>query len=95
MSARVPLGRLVVTRGVNDSIADSAAFAKDVCEALGRFVAGDWGNVDPEDRAENDRALLAGNRLLGSYRAGQAQEKIWVITEADRSVTTVLFPDEY
>jgi len=64
-----------------------------VLAALGRHVRGDWGDVDAEDRAANDRALREGTRVLSSYRAGGV--KFWVITEADRSATTVLLPSEY
>lgn len=60
---------------------------------LARHFSGDWGTVDDEDKAANDYALEHGQRLLSAYRVGD--EKMWVITEWDRSVTTVLTPDEY
>ena len=87
--ARLRLGRLFTTPGVLERVAGDAVLA-----ALGRHVRGDWGDVDAEDRAANDRALEEGTRVLSSYRDA-AGVKFWVITEADRSSTTVLLPSEY
>lgn len=87
-------GQTVWTRGVNDKVADNEEFAKFVLESLKRHIKGDWGDLCEEDRQENELALKEGFRLFSSYeKAGLP--KIWIITEADRSVTTVLFPDEY
>jgi len=77
-----PLGQLVMTRGVNDLVADDEAFAKFITESLNRHVKGDWENLTDEDKQENKLSL------------GELP-KIWIITEADRSATTILFPDEY
>ena len=55
---------------------------------------GDWGDVPPEDAAENELSLRKGFRLLSAYHT-KDKEKIWIITEADRSVTTLLLPAEY
>ena len=60
---------------------------------LARHTAGDWGDVGAADAAENDLSLARGFRLLSSYRAGAA--RIWIITERDRSATTLLLPEEY
>lgn len=61
---------------------------------LDRHVSGDWGDLDPEDKARNDAALASGEeRLFSSYNVGD--EKLWVITEWDRSVTTILLPSDY
>ena len=59
--------------------------------ALTRHAAGDWGNLCDEDRRENELALQEGHRLLSAYQADDGT-KFWIITEADRSVTTVLLP---
>ena len=91
---RVPLGQLVITRGVNDRVADDTQFAKFVIESLGRHAKGDWGDLCQEDKKENDFSLREGFRLLSAYER-EGLPKIWIITEADRSATTVLFPDEY
>ena len=56
--------------------------------------AGDWGDLNAADRAANDRALQSGERIISAYRLGNDQ-KIWIITEADRSATTIVLPAEY
>ena len=61
---------------------------------LVRHIAGDWGDVDEHDRRENELSLIHGFRLLSAYTL-YSGTKIWIITEADRSVTTVLLPEEY
>jgi len=92
--AKFPMGKLVSTAGVNDLMADNTNFAKFVREGIGRHANGDWGDLDAEDRRVNDDALKHGDRLFSAYEH-QELRKIWIITEWDRSVTTVLFPDEY
>jgi len=88
------LGRLLVTRGVNDLVAERTDFAKFVTESLNRHRKGDWGDLGDEDRNENELSLKAGYRLFSAYEA-EGLPKIWIITEADRSATTILFPNEY
>jgi len=88
------LGRLLMTRGVNELVAESTDFARFVTESLDRHRIGDWGDLSEEDRNENELSLKAGYRLLSAYEA-EGLPKIWIITEADRSATTILFPDEY
>ncbi|HEX2973115.1 MAG TPA: hypothetical protein VHP11_12335 [Tepidisphaeraceae bacterium] len=61
---------------------------------LARHVRGDWGNVGGEDWALNDRAVVEGSRILSTYTTAK-QERLWIITEADRSITCILLPDEY
>lgn len=87
--AKFPLGRLVCTPGAGDAVPSA-----EMAAALDRHLAGDWGDVSPEDRAENDLSLREGARLLSAYRT-EAGVTFWVVTEADRSVTTVLLPAEY
>jgi len=94
MTTKFALGRVVITRGINDRIAEDSRFAKFAMESLKRHASGDWGDLCEEDKAQNEFALGKTLRLLSAYnRAGLP--KIWIITEADRSVTTTLFPDEY
>jgi len=88
------LGRLLMTRGVNDLVAERMDFARFVTESLNRHRKGDWGDLGDEDRNENELSLKAGYRLFSAYEA-EGLPKIWIITEADRSATTILFPDEY
>jgi hypothetical protein len=82
-------GQLVITPGALECVP-----CEDVVKALRRHVSGDWGDVCPEDREENDRSVREGGRLLSAYVTGPGT-KFWLITEGDRSVTTVLLPDEY
>jgi hypothetical protein len=99
----VPLGRLVCTRAVNDAVADHLGFAELALDAIRRHAAGDWGDVPPEDWRANNRSLDDGTRLLSAYRLPEAMrdaisapdDRLWIITEADRSVTTLLWPSEY
>jgi hypothetical protein len=94
MTVAINMGRLLMTRGVNDLVAEDEAFAKFVMNSLTRHCRGDWGNLTDEDKQENEISLKAGYRLLSTYES-EGLPKIWIITEADRSVTTILFPDEY
>jgi hypothetical protein len=64
-------------------------------ELLRRHQSADWGDVDEHDSEVNFRAVEHGMRILSVYRVGDSREVIWVITEADRSVTTILLPEEY
>ena len=94
MTLAINLGRLLMTRGVNDLVAEDEAFAKFVTGSLTRHRRGDWGNLTDEDKQENELSLKEGYRLLSAYES-KGLPKIWIITEADRSATTILFPDEY
>jgi hypothetical protein len=85
------LGRLCATNGAIRTLTRAAA---DPIEYVARHLAGDWGDLEPEDCAANDRALRLGERIISAYRLGN-DEKIWIITEADRSATTILLPAEY
>ena len=94
MTVAINMGRLLMTRGVNDLVAEDEAFAKFVMNSLTRHCRGDWGNLTDEDKQENELSLKAGYRLLSTYES-EGLPTIWIITEADRSTTTILFPDEY
>jgi hypothetical protein len=63
-------------------------------QCLLRHVVGDWGEVGAADWRANDRAIRDGDRILSAYTL-KTGVRIWVITEADRSVTTILLPEEY
>lgn len=82
-------GQIVATPG-----ALSVATAAVLGELLGRHLRGDWGDLDNEDKQTNNTALVHGNRLLSAYNL-PGGERLWIITEWDRSVTTLLLPDEY
>ena len=84
-----PLGRIVATPNALVDVPD-----RDIARALARHARGDWGELDAPDRQENERSLLDGCRLLSAYRASNGI-RFWIITEADRSLTTVLLPEDY
>lgn len=84
-------GRVVATPGALGAL---EASGEGPLEYLARHIAGDWGDVDEGDHQENELSLTHGFRLLSAY-ALKSGTKIWIITEADRSVTTVLLPEEY
>jgi hypothetical protein len=84
---KFPLGQLVATPGALESFSDSFRTV-----ALNRHMVGDWGDLSDDDKAMNDRALETRDRIHSSYRLGG--KKLWIITEHDRSVTTLLLPEE-
>ena len=84
----------VVTAGVNAAMQEDLNFMEHVQVCMQRHFSGDWGDMDDEDKATNEASLEGGGRLMSAYKA-EGHPKIWIITEWDRSVTTVLFPDEY
>lgn len=86
-----PLGQIVATPGAVEAIELSGQNAG---EFIARHATGDWGELDEHDKRENAIALKDGLRILSAYHT-TAGEKIWIITEHDRSVTTVLLPSEY
>lgn len=87
------VGTLVMTRNVHDRFETDYEFMKFVMDSFARFRKGDWGDLCKEDKIANEKALKNDERLMGSYVNGN--DKIWIITEWDRSTTTILFPDEY
>jgi hypothetical protein len=91
MTPKFPLGRVVATPGALRAIA-AAGHAPQ--EFLARHEQGDWGELDEEDCRENERSLKDDCRLMSAYHLRDGT-KIWIITEADRSATTILLPEEY
>jgi hypothetical protein len=85
------LGQLLATPGALRALEDSGELP---ARFFIRHQFGDWGDVCEEDRKENELSLKKGFRLLSSYRTKKGV-KLWVITEADRTSTTILLPDEY
>jgi len=92
-------GQIVASRGVYNLACQNPDFAQFVQKSLNRHVKGDWGDLDDEDKETNNQALKQGTRLLSAYSDGRFPKHgvatIWIITEGDRSATTILFPDEY
>ena len=88
---RFQLGQCVATPGALRALEESG---QTPTEFLGRHHHGDWGEVDEEDATANEQALNDGSRILSAYRTDLGV-KLWIITEADRSATTILLPEEY
>jgi hypothetical protein len=86
---RFELGNIYTTPGVLESVIHDHIPA-----SLARHQSGDWGDVDVQDKRENECALGRRLRLLSAYRSSNGV-KFWIMTEADRSSTTVLLPSEY
>ena len=84
-----PSGMLVATPAVLDAVPRPELLA-----AFQRHMRGDWGEVCAIDRRANDQAVRKGDRLLSVYRS-EDDIKFWIITEADRSATTILLPEDY
>lgn len=87
--AKFRLGHIVATPNALSQLTN-----EDILMGIQRHQAGDWGDVDAHDRVANERALKEGTRLLSVFCSG-AGIKFWLITEADRSATTVLLPEDY
>ena len=91
MSVLFSLGRVVATPGSLDALNRAGDRPETF---LSRHLSGEWGELDEEDRSANDHALRVGARLLSAYRLSDGT-KVWIITEADRSSTCILLPEEY
>lgn len=83
------LGQIVITRHAHKVLT-----SRDVNEALIRHLEGDWGQVCESDRQLNDSAIQDGGRIMSEYFSGSGV-RFWIITEYDRSVTTILLPSDY
>lgn len=86
---KFPLGQTVITANANAVLPEL-----DVVLALQRHHSGDWGDVDEHDRQMNDNAFRNGDRLVSIYKSVRGQ-KFYIIIEWDRSVTTILLPEDY
>lgn len=90
------LGEIIATKGVADVMNADKDFKKFCLEKLVNHSFGEWGDLCKRDKKLNDEALTNGTRILSAYEyESDLSKKIWIITEADRSHTTILFPDEY
>ena len=100
MAKTFALGRVVATRRVWELIEADDLFAKFVSDCMSRYIANDWGVLDEEDWELNDESVDGDGRLLASYPLPDIfdvdfDDRLWIITEWDRSVTTILFPGDY
>lgn len=87
-----PLGQVVATPGAIEAMSEDGT---DSWELLDRHVAGDWGDLGEDDKQENELSVREGFRIFSAYILPKTGVKLWVITEADRSATTILLPSEY
>ena len=85
---KFPLGQVVITANAAQQLGTVALH-----DGLRRHAAGDWGDIDPDDACENELSLKEGFRLHSAYTKGE--RRFWIITEDDRSVTTILMPEDY
>ena len=89
-------GRLTATYGISAAMEDDTAFQRFVAASLNRYQSCDWGELSTRDCEANNAAVANGeNRIFAAYVSKEMQKKIWIITEADRSYTTVMLPQEY
>ena len=90
--ALFPLGQIVATPGALSALGHEGIGSEAI---LQRHVTGDWGELSDDDRRENELSIKEGFRILSAYKLARTGVKLWIITEADRSATTLLLPDEY
>lgn len=89
------LGNLYLTRGVSEECGKDTGFSEFVQNSISRHASGDWGDMSEDDKKENEYSVDKQLRIFSAYNLKDSDKKVWIITEADRSATTVLFPDEY
>jgi hypothetical protein len=93
------VGMVAISQGIHHQANGNRPFEKFIIDSIRRHTQGDWGDCCKDDKETNNDALKSGNRLFSVYlipkELGSRKEKIWIITEADRSSTTILFPSEY
>ncbi len=96
MEPLFPLGRIVMTTNLQGQLqeADPEGWEEELQGLIRRHVTGDWGDLDQHDRRENQLALEKGLRIFSAYTTSSGI-KLYIITEADRSVTTALLPQDY
>jgi hypothetical protein len=88
---RFPLGQTYATPGALEALSEAG---QDASQFLSRHQAGDWSEMSEEDKRENEFSVDKDLRIFSAYHTSKG-EKIWVVTEADRSATTILLPQEY
>ena len=93
------MGQVVAISSIQSLMLSDLSFHTFIYTSLMRHEAGDWGEIDTDDHESNEMALVTGQRIFSIYECSEAHsflgDRIWVITEADRSSTTVLWPSEY
>lgn len=88
------LGKVVMTNGINSKMAENKKFSDEIMNCFKKYMVCDWGDMCNEDKEMNDNALRTGTaRVLAAYNTSEG--RVYIITEQDRSYTTILFADEY
>ena len=88
------LGKVVMTNGINSKMAENKKFSDEIMSCFKKYMVCDWGDMCNEDKEMNDNALRTGTaRVLAAYNTSEG--RVYIITEQDRSYTTILFADEY
>jgi len=96
MKKSFTIGQLVATRGVHDLMQENPDFNHFAQSAFLKYRRCDWGDTCESDKEQNDSAVINGERILAEYRHPEHPDwRLWIITEWDRSATTLLFPSEY
>lgn len=97
--SKLQTGRIYLTATINNLISESELFAKFAVSAIARHKNCDWGDVCKDDALQNTYSLENGSRIISAYNLPSSikavNDKVWIITEADRQHTTMLFPSEY
>lgn len=91
-TALFPLGRVVATPGALNALGDAGIYPRTL---LRRHQHGDWGDLDASDKSDNEKAVKHGDRRFLSAYVLPTKVKVWIITEYDRSASTILLPEEY
>lgn len=88
------LGKVVMTNGINSKMAENKKFSDEIMNCFKKYMVCDWGDMCNEDKEMNDNALRTGTaRVLAAYNISEG--RVYIITEQDRSYTTILFANEY
>ena len=94
MMINYSLGKVVMTNGINSKMAENKKFSDEIMNCFKKYMVCDWGDICNEDKEMNDNALRTGTaRVLAAYNTSEG--RVYIITEQDRSYTTILFADEY
>lgn len=86
-------GKIYMTIGIDNALKQNKGFFKEIIGCFEKYLTGNWGNLTESDMEANNIALTNGERILGAYNTSQG--KVYIITECDRSTTTILFANEY
>lgn len=87
------LGKVLMTKKIASTVSESTTFANEILECMKKYINKDWGCLSEEDKQSNEEALENSDRILAAYQTSKG--KVWIITEWDRSYTTILFSEEY